>query len=163
MGTGEYGQLLCDACGFELFLNPAVAAGALILDDQGRLLTVRRDREPGRGKLGLPGGFADAGETAEDALAREVREEVGLHVTHLEYLCSFPNRYDYQGISYPVLDLFFTTRVDSPETAEALDEVDDVLFLPPDQIRDDDIAFPTFINALRCLRLRHEHSPTPRA
>ncbi|MBT3379096.1 MAG: NUDIX domain-containing protein [Lentisphaerae bacterium] len=150
--VGSIGQLLCRTCSFELFLNPAVAVGALILDEEDQLLLVRRDRDPRKGKLGVPGGFADPGENAEEALAREVMEEIGLQVTYLEYLCSFPNRYDYRDICYPVMDLFFTARVNSPRSAQALDEVEDVLFLPPDQIQDDEIAFATLVNALRCFR-----------
>ncbi|HSV66070.1 MAG TPA: NUDIX domain-containing protein [Mycobacteriales bacterium] len=55
-------------------------AGAVILDPAGRLLMVRRATEPGRGRWSLPGGRVEAGETAEQAAVREVREETGLVV-----------------------------------------------------------------------------------
>lgn len=54
--------------------------GALVHDDQGRLLVVRRGREPGAGRWSVPGGRVEPGETDGDAVRREVLEETGLHV-----------------------------------------------------------------------------------
>ncbi|MFN2624567.1 MAG: NUDIX hydrolase [Mycobacteriales bacterium] len=55
-------------------------AGAVIRDDSGRLLLVRRRHEPSRGLWSLPGGRVEPGETAAEACVREVREETGLDV-----------------------------------------------------------------------------------
>jgi 8-oxo-dGTP diphosphatase len=55
-------------------------AGAVVRDPTGRLLLVRRGREPGRGRWSLPGGRVEYGETVADAAVREVREETGLYV-----------------------------------------------------------------------------------
>ena len=46
----------------------------------GRLLLVKRGREPARGTWSVPGGRVEAGETDEQATAREVLEETGLRV-----------------------------------------------------------------------------------
>lgn len=54
--------------------------GAVVHDGQGRLLLVRRGREPSRGLWSLPGGRVEPGETAADAIEREVLEETGLRV-----------------------------------------------------------------------------------
>lgn len=54
--------------------------GAIIRDDAGRLLLVRRARPPAAGRWSLPGGRVEAGESTEQALAREVAEETGLAV-----------------------------------------------------------------------------------
>jgi ADP-ribose pyrophosphatase YjhB (NUDIX family) len=54
--------------------------GAVVRDDDGRLLLVRRANEPGRGLWSVPGGRVEAGETAEQAVVREVAEETGLQV-----------------------------------------------------------------------------------
>jgi ADP-ribose pyrophosphatase YjhB (NUDIX family) len=54
--------------------------GAVIFDPSGRLLLVRRAREPGRGRWSVPGGRVEAGETDQHALRREVAEETGLAV-----------------------------------------------------------------------------------
>jgi len=59
---------------------PVACAGAIVRDESGRLLLVRRGRPPGLGSWSLPGGRIEPGETAAVAAAREVREETGLAV-----------------------------------------------------------------------------------
>jgi 8-oxo-dGTP diphosphatase len=55
--------------------------GALVPDDDGRLLVVRRAREPGAGQWSVPGGRVEPGEDDAEAVRREVLEETGVHVT----------------------------------------------------------------------------------
>jgi 8-oxo-dGTP diphosphatase len=54
--------------------------GALVHDDAGRLLVVRRAREPAAGRWSVPGGRVRPGESDHAAVEREVLEETGLHV-----------------------------------------------------------------------------------
>jgi ADP-ribose pyrophosphatase YjhB (NUDIX family) len=54
--------------------------GALVHDDLGRLLVIRRGREPGSGRWSVPGGRVEPGESDDEAVRREVLEETGLHV-----------------------------------------------------------------------------------
>jgi len=54
--------------------------GALVYDEQHRLLVVRRANEPGRGLWSLPGGRVEPGEDDPTAVIREVAEETGLRV-----------------------------------------------------------------------------------
>jgi 8-oxo-dGTP diphosphatase len=56
--------------------------GALIFE-RGRILLVERAREPLKGYWSLPGGVLEAGETLEQGVCREVREETGLEVAPL--------------------------------------------------------------------------------
>jgi ADP-ribose pyrophosphatase len=113
----------CEQCGFRHFINPISAVAVILSNREGELLLIRRARDPGRGQLGLPGGFVDPGETAEEALRREVTEEVGLTVTWFQYLTSVPNTYRFQEFDTPVLDLFFTAVLDSFAEARPLPEV----------------------------------------
>jgi len=55
--------------------------GAVIKDEAGRLLLIKRGHEPGKGLWSIPGGRIEPGESDESALIREVREETGLAVT----------------------------------------------------------------------------------
>lgn len=63
----------------------ANAASVAIVSD-GRVLLIKRAREPLAGLWTLPGGRCEPGETADEAAIREVREEVGLLVTSLSPL-----------------------------------------------------------------------------
>src|SRR2546422_11700525 len=96
--------LVCGQCDYYQHLNPVVAVAALLADASGRLLFIRRAHEPSKGKLGVPGGFVDIGETAEAAMHREIKEEVNLDLDSMEYLASYPNEYPYRGRIVCVLD-----------------------------------------------------------
>jgi len=68
----------CTGCGETTWRNPLPVAVALLPVDTatGRgLVVVRRDIEPARGQLSLPGGFIELGEAWREAAVRELREE----------------------------------------------------------------------------------------
>jgi len=70
---------VCPQCGWIHFVDPKVAAAVLIEQD-GRVLLVRRANEPFRGLWTLPAGFINGGEDPAEAAARECLEETGLNV-----------------------------------------------------------------------------------
>jgi len=67
----------CAECDQVSYLNPLPVAVAVLPVDGG-LLVVRRDVEPKRDELALPGGFIDVGESWQAAAVRELREETGI-------------------------------------------------------------------------------------
>jgi len=71
-------RLYCEAEERFLYENPVPASTAVLFDDEGRILLVLRNREPGAGEWSLPGGFVENGESPEDAAKRELLEETGL-------------------------------------------------------------------------------------
>jgi 8-oxo-dGTP diphosphatase len=70
---------VCPGCERIHFEDPKVAAAVLVEQD-GRVLLVRRVNEPFRGLWTLPAGFVDAGEDPAWAAERECLEETGLSV-----------------------------------------------------------------------------------
>lgn len=62
---------------------PLVGVGAVVVD-QGRVLLVRRGREPLKGQWSLPGGLVEVGESLHAAIIREVEEETGLKIEPVE-------------------------------------------------------------------------------
>ena len=148
-GIADAPPFRCEMCGFLYYFNPAIAVAAIIVGPDGRVLFIRRAKDPARGKLAMPGGFIDINETAEAALHREVKEEVNLDLDSARYLVSHPNRYLYRDVAYPVLDCFFTCRVGSWNGASAQSEVDSFVLRDPGEVALDDLAFDSMRYALR--------------
>jgi 8-oxo-dGTP diphosphatase len=72
--------------------NPVPAVDFLISkDDNSKLLLVRRKNDPFKGMLSIPGGFINEGETAEDAMTREAKEETSLVVEPIAILGVYSN------------------------------------------------------------------------
>lgn len=137
----------CPACGFHFYFNCTVAVAGIVVADDGRVLLLRRAKEPSKGMLGMPGGFVDFGESSEDALRREAREEVNVELDRVEYLSSHPNTYHYQGVTYQTVDLFYLAHPRSVETVAALDDVEAICWMRPDEVRAEDLAFPSMTAA----------------
>jgi ADP-ribose pyrophosphatase YjhB (NUDIX family) len=70
---------MCEA-GHENWINPAVGVSAYVIKD-GKVLFGVRSRDPGKGKLDVPGGFVEAHESAEQAAIREAKEEFDIDIT----------------------------------------------------------------------------------
>ena len=132
----------CKSCDFTYYFGPTVAVGGIVEDTEGKILLLRRNRDPGRGKLGLPGGFVDIGETGELAVVREIKEEVGLEATVSRYLTTFVNTYEFRGIRSPVLDIFYICHVESFDSIEAEpEEVASIEFCVPSEEHLGEMAF----------------------
>ena len=125
---------VCKQCDFVYYFNPSAATVAVIVNELGELLVCKRAKDPAKGSLDLPGGFVDVGENGEEAIQREVLEEVGLEISSLSYLFSIPNTYLYSGFLVHTLDLFYLCKVKNTSKLLARDDVADAKFIAIDKI-----------------------------
>lgn len=93
---------VCPQCGWIHFADPKVAAAVLVEQD-GRVLLVRRANDPFRGLWTLPAGFVDAGEDPAEAAARECFEETGLSVRVTRALDVIAGREHARGADFVIV------------------------------------------------------------
>ena len=141
--------LVCGKCGFHYYINMSAAVAALIHNDKNEILFTIRKHEPAAGKLDLPGGFVDLGETAENAVIREVFEELNLDITEMNFLGTFTNKYVYGGLEYQTLDLVFDCDVNSFTTIKAADDVSGYVFKNPATVNPDEIGLDSIREIVR--------------
>lgn len=139
----------CEKCGFTYYINASGAYVAIIYNKKGEMLVVRRNREPAKGTLDLPGGFADPGETAEEGVAREVLEETGLVVTASRYLFSKANHYEFSGMIIPTLDLFFVCNIETEESLSAQDDATDARWMAPEDVNPEEFGLDSIRRGVR--------------
>lgn len=136
-------SLKCGTCGFHFFINASAAVAALITNSKGKLMLVTRGVEPDYGKLDLPGGFVDPMETAEEAVLRELSEELGLKVLGLQYLFSAPNEYVFSEYKVFTLDMAFKVQVETTENLKAMDDILAYRFYGENEIDYNEIPAPS--------------------
>ena len=125
----------CESCGFVFYMNASAAIAAFIVNNAGDLLVCRRGKEPEKGTLDLPGGFVDDNESAEQAVIREIEEELQAKVTESRYVFSLPNRYKYSGLMIPTLDMFFACKLEDITNLKPSDDVADCFFVPLNELK----------------------------
>jgi ADP-ribose pyrophosphatase YjhB (NUDIX family) len=123
----------CTACGYVAYANPAPAACALCVDDEGRILLTRRAWEPYAGMWDLPGGFLAETEHPLAALRRELLEETGLEVEPTEWFGAFMTSYGDEPAARCVLNLVWKARVVGGEP-RAADDVAELRWFARDEV-----------------------------
>ncbi len=140
----------CSSCKRSYFVNAAAACGAIIETPQG-ILFVSRKYDPKKGLLDLPGGFIDLHERVEVAIRRELQEELMFVPDNLEFFASFPNDYEYDGINYTTLDLYFYSKIDYMPNATASDDANEIFYVKREDIDVNSLAFKSSINIINTL------------
>jgi NAD+ diphosphatase len=117
---------VCPACGAVYF--PRISPAVITLVHRGSEVLLAHGRQMRPGFYALVAGFVEPGETLEEAVAREVREEVGVEVTDLRYFGS-------QAWPFPSqLMVGFTARYAGGEVRVQESEVTDARWFPIDAL-----------------------------
>jgi 8-oxo-dGTP diphosphatase len=110
--------------------QPLVGVGAIILRDD-QVLLVQRGSEPSYGKWSVPGGLVELGESLQEAVAREVKEEVGLDVQVHDLVVALdrviPDQDGKIEYHYILLDFLCESHIGEPSPAS---DVLDCAFVP---------------------------------
>lgn len=108
-----------------------ISIKALVLDEQGRIMLVREDND----KWELPGGGLDHGEDVRKGLAREIKEEMGLEVTHVaetpSYFYTFVAEVSKQWMSNVVYEVKLKDLNFTPS-----DECQEIRFVTKEEAQD---------------------------
>ncbi len=145
----------CRDCSFNYFVNSSAAVAVLLFNEKGEILLTRRAVEPHLGKLDLPGGFIDPGESGEEAAIREVQEELGIQIHSLQYFGSFPNEYVFSGFTVFTIDLAFLAMTENLHQMIAADDVASFEFRKPQDVDPEEMPSISMYNIIKELIL-HE-------
>lgn len=133
---------------------PMVGVGAIIIRDSSEVLLVQRGTEPALGKWSVPGGLVELGETLQEAVLRETREEVGLEVS-VRGLVAVLDRIIHDATTkveyhYVLLDFLcdYIGGIPFPST-----DVSDCAFVPTERLGDYPLTSGTEAVILRAITL----------
>ncbi|ARM75657.1 NUDIX hydrolase [Acidianus manzaensis] len=110
--------------------RPLVAVGGVIVNEENKVLLVKRSKPPNQGDWAIPGGKVEYGETIFDAVKREMKEETNLEVIPEELLAVV--QIIKEGFHYIILD--FVCKIKSGELKASSDALD-VKFFSLDEIK----------------------------
>ena len=120
--------------------QPIVGIGAVIINE-GKIALIKRGNEPSKGKWTIPGGLVELGESPEQAVIRETKEETGLDVENPRLIDVVSNvDLDEKGkvkYHYVIIDYFVHVKAG---TAQAASDAVELRWVPFDEVEDYDLT-----------------------
>ena len=120
--------------------QPIVGIGAVIINE-GKIALIKRGNEPSKGKWTIPGGLVELGESPEQAVIRETKEETGLDVENPSLIDVVSNvDLDEKGkvkYHYVIIDYFVHVK---NGTAQAASDAVELCWVPFDEVEDYDLT-----------------------
>jgi 8-oxo-dGTP diphosphatase len=114
--------------------RPVLGAAAVILNDDGKVVLIRRGQAPDAGEWSIPGGGVELGESVAEALRREVREETGLEIAVGEFLEVYERvERDADGVRFHFVVLDYRATVTGGALRAGTDAAE-VVFADPDDL-----------------------------
>jgi 8-oxo-dGTP diphosphatase len=126
LGTTEWEgrtRAYCEAEKRIIYDNPIPAATGLVVDPGGRLLLVKRNRQPGLNEWALPGGFVETGESPVEAAMRELLEETGLETGDPTLIDIIHQESEFYGTSLLIIGYHFARFEGDPRPGDDAGEV----------------------------------------
>jgi 8-oxo-dGTP diphosphatase len=114
--------------------RPVLGAAAVILNEDGKVVLIRRGQAPDAGEWSIPGGGVELGESVAEALRREVREETGLEIAVGEFLEVYERvERDADGVRFHFVVLDYRATVTGGALRAGTDAAE-VVFADPDDL-----------------------------
>lgn len=149
---------ICSYCGLHFYENPRPTNALILENEKEEILLVKRKSPPKRGYWDLPGGFVNTRESMEQAIRREIKEELGINLNNFHYLFSLPDRYLYKGLNYYILGFFFRIKMKRPKIFPR-DDIIEARFFTKDKIPFGKIAFENIKIGLKRYLSSFQQSP----
>lgn len=143
------------AKGHTLYLNANPTVGLFLFNESGDVLLARRGIEPNKGMLDSFGGFLDGSESFEDAITREMQEELSLEPNEygpLHFIASSPASYELDGEHIPLVGCMFWARLLTKRVLTPSDDVAEIVTMPMLDVNEAELHNDDIIHAVKILK-----------
>ncbi len=139
--------LICPNCKFKQYLNPVPCNGVIIVNEKNQIMLVKRKSEPKKGYWDLPGGFIEPGESFEESVKREIKEELGIEIEMTKLVGIYNDYYLYEGVNIPTFGVVVEAKIKSGELS-INDDITDYQFFNKAEVLQQELAFDSLRKGL---------------
>jgi len=149
-GAGHEKVPVCQKCGFRFYQNSKPCTGAVILDEQNRVMMGKRAKSPHLHKWDLLGGFLNDGEDSIEGTKREIMEELGVECKIGEVVTIVVDRYGLAKDDFNTINIFYKVKLLSQDFTPN-EEIAEIKWFSQNEIPWKKLAFRNTTIALKVL------------